>query len=97
MRTADGGMFVSLATYVRDLLERFNEHVPAAENSVELPADSKIRLYARGTVKLKPYPSETTGERSEDEGKKTCSGNIPDKELLGAFLWILKGFRPDIT
>ena len=46
MRTSDGGLFVSQASYVRDVLERFKEHVPANANSVKLPADPKIRLYA---------------------------------------------------
>ena len=39
MRTADGGLFLSQESYVRDLLDRFKEHVTAAANPVELPAD----------------------------------------------------------
>ena len=50
-RTADGGLFLSQEAYVRDLLERFEDHVPAGANSVELPADPKIRLNANGDTK----------------------------------------------
>ena len=60
-------------------------------------ADPKVRLHAKGSMKVKPYPSETTGERSEAEGAKDCPGNIPYKELLGALLWLSQGSRPDIT
>ena len=37
MRTADGGLIVSQASYVRYKLECFKEHVPVNANSVELP------------------------------------------------------------
>ena len=42
MQTADGALFLSQESYVRNLLERFMEHVPAAANLVELAADPKI-------------------------------------------------------
>ena len=46
MRYVDGSLFVSQASFVRDVLEHFKEHLPANANSVDLPADPKIRLYA---------------------------------------------------
>ena len=97
LRTGDRELLISQESSVRDLLERFKEHVPAAANPVELLADQKIRLHAGGLMKVKPYPSETMGERSEAEGKKDCPGNIPYKELLGELLWLSQGTRLDIT
>ena len=48
-------------------------------------------------MKVKPYPSETTKERSEAEGAKDCPCNIPYKERLGVLLWLSQGTRTDIT
>ena len=88
LRTVDGGLFVSQALYVRYVLERFKEHVPANANSVELPAEPKIRLYAGGTTKVKGNHADTTGEREIADRDKYCPGNMPYKELLGALLWL---------
>ena len=49
MRTADGGLILSQESYMRELLERFKKHVPAAANMVELPAVPKIKLHAGGS------------------------------------------------
>ena len=69
----------------------------AAANSVELPTDPKIRFHPGGSVKMKLYPSETTGERSEDEGAMECPSNLLYKDILGALLWLSQGNQPDIT
>ena len=42
-RTTDGGIFLSQSSFIRDVLERFREFVPAAANPVQLPADPKLR------------------------------------------------------
>ena len=97
MRTADGELFLLQESYVQDLLERYKEHLPLAANSVELLADPKIKLHAGGSMNVKLYPSDTTGERSEAEGAKECPGNHPYKERLGALLWLVQGTRLDIT
>ena len=84
--TVDGGLLLSQEAYVRDLLERVKDHVPATANSVELPVDPKIRLNANGSVKVKRYQAETSGEHESSEGAKECEGKIPYKKLLGALL-----------
>ena len=95
-RTADGGIFLSQSSYVRDVLERFKEYVPAAANPVQLPADPKLRLHVGGATKVHVYQGDSTGERSDaEDGAAECPGNIPYKELLGALLWVSQGTRPD--
>jgi hypothetical protein len=96
-RTADGGVFLSQAAYVRDVLKRFQEYVPASANSSDLPADPKIRLYAGGAKLVRGYGAETTGEHNAEEGSKDCDLTVPYRELLGALLWVSQGTRPDIT
>lgn len=54
-RTADGGVLLSQESYVKDLLERFEEHVPANSSASELPMDPKIRLYAGGAKSVRGY------------------------------------------
>ena len=71
---------MSQESYVRDLLERFKELVPAAANSVELPADPKIRLQANGASKVRHFSCETSGQCNEPEGAQECLGNITYKE-----------------
>ena len=44
---------------MRDLIDRFKEHVPAAAKSVELLADPKIRLHVDGASKVKHFFCET--------------------------------------
>ena len=44
-------------------------------NSVVLPADPKIRLFAGGAVKVNTYPTENTGDRDDTEGAKECPAN----------------------
>ena len=70
LRTADGGLVLNQASYVRDLLERFKEHVPATADSVELPGDPNIRRFADEAVKVKTYLTESTGESDDIEGAK---------------------------
>ena len=51
--TVDGGLLSPQASYVPDVLESFNEHVPANVNSGELHASPKIQLYAGRATKVK--------------------------------------------
>ena len=95
-RTADGGVFLSQESYVRDLLERFKEHVPANSSASELPMDPKIRLYAGGAKSVRGY-GEEYAEQNAEEGSKDCAAIVPYRELLGGLLWISQGTRPDIT
>ena len=88
LRTADGGLFVLQASNMRDVLVRIKEHVPANVNSVELPADPKIRLNACGATKVKGYHADTTGLREIANEEKDFRGNMPYTELLGALLWL---------
>ena len=78
-RTADGAFFLSQESYVKDLLERFKDQVPAGVNFVELPADPKIRLDSNGSKKVKRYQVENTGEHEPTERVMECEFNSPFK------------------
>ena len=97
LRTQNGDVFLSQASYVRDVLDRFKDHLPLTANPSELPADPKTRLYAGGAKVVKSYMHDTTGERDEEEATKDCEAKVPYRELLGALLWVSQGTRPDIT
>ena len=53
-------------------------------NSVALPADPEIHVFAGEAAMVKSYSNESTGERDDTEGAKECPGKIPYTELLGA-------------
>ena len=53
--TPDGALFLSQEAYVRDSLEGFQDYVRATANSVESPADPKIKLHENGSEKVKRY------------------------------------------
>ena len=71
-RTSVGGLFLSHEAYVRDLLERFKDHVPATAHSVEIPADPKIRFHANGFEKVKKYQAKTSRLRKEPRSVKVA-------------------------
>ena len=95
VRTADGGVFLSQSAYIRDILERFKEHVSLTANASELPADPKTRLYSGGSKQVRGYTP--TGEYNAEEGSRDFTATVPYRELLGALLWVSQGFRPDIA
>ena len=95
VRTAHGGVFLSQSAYIKDILERFKEHVPLTANASELPADPKTRLYSGGSKQVRGYTP--TGEYNSEEGSRDCTATVPYRELLGKLLWVSQGTRPDIT
>ena len=68
---------------MRDVFERFQEHVPVKPNLAELPADLKIRKYACGETRVKGDHANSTGRRKIANGVEDCSGNMPYKKLIG--------------
>ena len=55
-RTVEGDLFLSQSFYVKDVLEKFKQCLPAKGfkfNGAETPLDNKIRLHKNGATQLR--------------------------------------------
>ena len=90
------GLFLSQSLYVKDILEKFKEYLPAKGstlNGAETPIDNKIRLHKKGATQLRYKQKETEIEA----GAVKCDASIPYREVVGSLLWLANGSRHDIS
>ena len=95
-RTVEGGLFLSQSLYVKDVLEKFKEYLPAKGskfNCAETPMDNMIRLYKNGATQLRFKQKEIEIEA----GAVKFDASIPYRKVVGSLLWLANGSRSDIS
>ena len=89
-RTVDGSLFLSLSLYIKDVLEKFKEYLPAKGskfNGAKTPIDNKICLHKKRATK----------ETEIEAVAVKYDAFIPYHEVVGSLLWFANGLRPDIS
>ena len=96
IRTVEGGLFLSQSLYVKDVLMKFKQYLPAKGSKfdgAETPMNNKIRLHMNGATQLRFKQHEIEMEA----GAVKCDASIPYREVVGSLLFLANGSRPDIS
>ena len=84
-RNAEKSLFLSLSLYVKDVLEKLKQYLPAKGfkfNDAETPMDNKIRLQKNGATQLRFKQKEIEIEA----GVVKCNASISYREVVGSLL-----------
>ena len=79
------GLFLSQSLYVKDILEKFKEYLPAKGskfNGAYTPMNNKIRLHKKGATQLRFKQKEIEIEA----GAVKCDASISYREWVGSLL-----------